>query len=389
MLASLPRSPTDQVVRPNRRRPRRWLGRLWFIVAMAFGFGSIVAYWVVASIVNAEPPTPRFQGWVAVLQPTVAALTPGDQVKLIVLPGLPGVPGPHPELSYAVVVCGDHPFDGILVAGGDARLTNVRVVAADNRGTTGAGAASTPSVEAVPDLTMAQGTVFHLGPVQVLRLTYTWVPPCAAPASAQTQPPFPAFGGAAELESGLAMAPVRRDSQVLWWIGPRSSQYWPLIGVLPGFPPGDAGAFTGVQGLSGLWSRPVPEYVEVEAGGLAARASLDEVQPQPVSTTGLDWQGVPPMEPTARVTDVDAMSAWQQRLVVAGIALGIGGSLLASWLFELGRRALFARSSGPEPSPTLPGATVRRRRPHPSLVLLLLAAVLMVRSRGRRRVHRQ
>jgi hypothetical protein len=308
----------------------RWIRAAAILV---LGLGSIVAYAAVSATVNAQPETPPFRGWVAVLQP--AGVPAGDQVKIIVLPGVPGAPGAHPRLGYAVAVCGDHPFDGVIVAGGDARLASARVVAADVPGAAGTGAARAPAVVDMPDLTLAQAVPVDLGPAQVLRLTYADIPPCAAPFSAV--PPLPAFDGAVEMETGLAMAPVRRDSRVLWWTGPRSSWYWPLVGALPGFPPGVAGAFTGVRGLGGQWSMPVPEYVRVVAGGLAARASLDEAQPQPVSTTELDWEGVAPMEPNARVTDVDAMSRWQQALVAAGIALGIGGSLFATWLFELGR----------------------------------------------------
>ncbi len=290
----------------DHRTPGPWTRWIRPAAILVFGLGSIAAYAAVSATVNAQPATTPFRGWVAVLQRSVAPQ--GNQVKLTVLAGLPGAPRSHPNIGYVVTVCGEHLFDGVLVAGGDARLADIRVVAADRPSTTGGGPSQPPSVVDMPDLAVAQAGTVDLGPVQVLRLTYTDIPACVAPLSAI--PPLPEFVGAAELESGTAMSPVRRDSGALWWTGPRSSQYWPLVGALPGFASGDLGVFTGVRGLSGQWSRPVPEYVRVEAGGLAARASLDEAQPQPLSTAGLDWEGVAPMQPNARVTDVDAMSAW-------------------------------------------------------------------------------
>lgn len=361
--------------KPDLRGRRRW-GRQVRPVIVAVGLGSIAAYAAVSATVNAQPATPRFNGWVAVLQP--AGSPSGDQVELMILAGVPGAPGSHPELGYMVAVCGDHPFDGVLIAGGDARLRHVRVVA---------GATSPrPSVVDVPDLTLVQAGPVPQGPAQVLHLSFTDIPSCTAPFA--SSPPYPEFTGAAEMESGLAMAPVRSDSGVLWWTGPRSSQDWPLVGTFPGFPAGDAGVFTGAAGLSGEWSRPIPEYVRVEAGGLAARASVDEAQPQPESTTGLHWRGVLPLQPTARVTDVDAMSGWQQSQVAAGIGLGIGGSLLAAWLFELRRPA-----ASSEPAGDGPQADRDRRNAHPpqakaaspGLILLLIAAILVARSRGRPR----
>jgi hypothetical protein len=103
----------------------RRLRSIRFAALVLFGVGSIVAYAVTATF-NGEPSPPGFRGWVAVLERADAPH--GDQVKLTVLSLVPGTPGSHPELRYLVSVCGDHPFDGLLITGGDARLIDVGVL---------------------------------------------------------------------------------------------------------------------------------------------------------------------------------------------------------------------------------------------------------------------
>src|SRR5439155_24471382 len=98
------------------------------------------------------------------------------------------------------------------------------------------------------------------------------------------------------------------------------------------------GEFQGVRGLSGRWSQPLTLRKEVYAGSPAARMSVDLALPALADATRIGWDSFSSLRPSVRITDVDAIAVWQQRQVIAGIGLGIGGSLLAGLLFEWTRR---------------------------------------------------
>jgi hypothetical protein len=196
--------------------------------------------------------------------------------------------------------------------------------------------------------------------------------------SAEAQPP-PAFLGQSQVIVGQAAAPVQR----LWhmrWSGPRSGQSWPLIGNLPGVSPNDLGEFRALTGLSGAWNRPLRQYTAVSVGSLLPRAIVDQAQPQLTSSTVLNWDSAQPLQPSATVTDTTALNTWQNWLVAAGIFLGIGGSLLASLLYDWTRprRAEPQQGSSPPRPP-------QHRTAHPAAIaatgLLLLAFALISRRR--------
>jgi hypothetical protein len=307
----------------------RRLRSIRFAALVLFGVASIAAFAATAAF-NGEPSPPPFNGWVAILEQFDA----GDQVMLTVSSDNPDSERSRPTLSYQVSVCGDQPFDALLVAGGDARLS---AVGASPPFFSHTELGEVPTVKDVPDLTFNGG--FDLGRAQITPVTFRAPPPCASGIS--PVPPFPKFTGASEYVSGLAQAPIRQDSGLPWWTGPRSSETWPLVGTLlveaaPFNPEND---LTGSQGLSGEWGIRVPDYIEVPATP-PNDSSVEEANPQPVSTaTGLTWEGgADPIQPSARLTNVAGTSAWQQGQVISGIALGIFGSLLATWLL-LGRPA--------------------------------------------------
>jgi hypothetical protein len=230
--------------RPDQRRHRRWGRLVRPAVILAVGFGSIAAYAAVSATVNAQPATPRFNGWVAVLQP--AGAPSGEQVELMVLAGVPGAPGSHPELGYMVAVSGDHPFDGVLVAGGDARLRDVRVVAGPT--------SESPSVVDVPDLTLSQAGPVLMGPAQVLHRFFADLPPCTgrSPARRPTQ-----------------SSPERRRWSPAW--------RWRLCGAIRACCDGQARA----QASTGPWSARSP-------GSLPGTlASSPVAQASPASGRGL------------------------------------------------------------------------------------------------------
>jgi hypothetical protein len=302
-------------------------------VVVLVGLASIALYAAVSATVNGEPTTTPYQGFVTILQPAASSFST-DQVQLTAAATTPGGPGQNPALSYDLAVCGTQPFSGTLLIGGNARLSHL---SGDPAFGTNVAVASS-SVENLSDLTFQDegtGSVIDLGPVQAISLTMPAPGKCASAFSAKQPEPF--FHGQEQTIKGLAAAPVERQWRLGWWAGPRSSEVWPLIGDLPAISEGEHGAFQALDGLHGAWARPLDQYNTVSVGGLNANASVDEAQPELSSDTDLTWDSAQPLQPNAIVTNTLSMSRWQNWLVWAGIFLGIGGSLLASLLYDLAR----------------------------------------------------
>jgi hypothetical protein len=156
------------------------------------------------------------------------------------------------------------------------------------------------------------------------------------------------FSGQALTMTGRAGAAVERDwsAPFKWWSGPRTSQVWPLIGTIPGVPPAELGVFHGVEGLRGDWRRPLRQYFAVDVGALTSKTSVELARPEPSESTALSWRNNSPITPIARIVNTDALTMWQQRLVLATIWLSIGGSLLAALVLA----RLRSRGQGEAPS---------------------------------------
>lgn len=92
------------------------------------GLASIAFHAAVSATVNGEPSTSAFPGFVVLLQET--GRFSQDQVKLVATPMVPGGPGQRPALSYQIAACGNQSFSGVLVIGGNARLSHVQGVPA-------------------------------------------------------------------------------------------------------------------------------------------------------------------------------------------------------------------------------------------------------------------
>ena len=247
------------------------------VVVVLAGLASVVCYAAVSVTVNGQPSTAPFRGFVTLLQPAAVAFSQ-DQVKLVASPLAPGGPGQHPGLSYAVAVCGNQPFQGVLLIGGDARLSHVRGIPA--LGLSNANGDS--SNENLPDLTLLDegtGTGLDLGPVQAIHLTMSDPGRCASNYSAEQTPP-PPFLGQSQVIAGQADAPVQRQWRLGWWSGPRSGQELATGRSIPGVNFNDLGEFQALSGLSGAWGiRPGRQYVAVSAGGLQPRAQVDYARP--------------------------------------------------------------------------------------------------------------
>ena len=358
------------------RTLRSRAGTIAVILAALVTVGLYIA---VSVTINGEPSTTPFQGFVTLLQSTGASQQ--DQVDLIVTPQAPGGPGPHPSLSYAVAVCGSQPFQGVLLIGGDARLSHLKGVPA--LGTSNANGLS--SSENLPDLTFLDegtDTKHDLGPVQAIHITMSNPVRCESAYSPNHAPPAPFFGQGQTI-MGQAAAPVQRHWQLGWWSGPRTSQSWPLIGSLPGVSFNELGVFHALSGLTGAWLRPERHYFVVSVGSLNARAILEQARPQTTKAFELDWEGTQPIQPVAIFTDTISMSTWQNWLVAAGIFLGIGGSLLASLLYDWARprRPQDPTKSIPQPPKEPPQTQTVGSRVLGTVGVLLLTWIITSRRR--------
>jgi hypothetical protein len=354
----------------------------WGWVIVAFGAVTIGFFIVVSGVVNAQPSTQAYPGWVTVLQPIDEALP--EQAQLMVDAVEPGAPGDHPELRYTVLACGDRPFHGILLIGGQARLDRTLVM--DQHGVVSSAdmtVAGAPHVQDLADVVISQGPEsWDLGAVQMILITIDQLIPCVSRASADQS----LQAGTGNMVDGFARAPVQRTALFFGLGGPRSSLVFPLVGGLPGVPPNDLGEFVGLRGLSGGWIEPPTLHKKVSVGSPTARASVDLSLPALTDSTGLAWNSALPLRPALRLTNIDAMATWQEILVAASISLGIGGSLLASLLFERTRPKNPGEKLTTDPVPTVTPRSVTQRQPafvvNPALVVgLVFVAYMLGRSR--------
>ncbi len=288
---------------------------------MAFCALAGIAFWQVSGTINAEPPATPFPGWVAVLQPTLS--TSDTQVQLEVHPLQAGESSDRPWLSYSVAACGVEPFRGILLIGGAARLSDTRIL--------GPAGVSLSSISDAEVLDVSSNAPIPLGTVQALRFALAPTR-CVSRFSPEHGPSD--FAGTAIEISGRAGNSVILNGHFGIWSGPRSAQRWPLVGSLPGISPEDLGAWR-IAGLPGSWSRAFHEWVRLDAGSLSTIGSIEAARPSLLDVTRLSWSSSSPFQASARVLNANALSSWQNRLVIATIVLTLAGSLLAATLFDL------------------------------------------------------
>ncbi|MGW1769787.1 hypothetical protein ACWCQL_37800 [Streptomyces sp. NPDC002073] len=139
-------------------------------------------------------------------------------------------------------------------------------------------------------------------------------------------------GSAADL-TGSLQHPVRDIASFMWWDSPRESQSWPLIGRPPNVSDGHLGVFR-IAGIEGSWIRSLSFSATLSIGSLGRAAQVESSRPAVGTAESLSWYSRNPIQPFARLIDLDTQERWQNMLVAAGVGLGIGGSLLTSLLFE-------------------------------------------------------
>jgi hypothetical protein len=314
-----------------------------YLLLLIIGGGSVLVYIALAMTINGQPSSRSFPGWVAVLQPETEAI--GDDVLLRVRTDTKGV---HPYVSYMVGACGPHRiYRADLLIGGEARLINAFPDPEPGLGTTldpGPNArysSESPRFQRLSDLKVSIINYLgdgNLGPVQVVSIHLTNVGPCHSTFGSSSDGVF--TGTAAQGLGGFLSAPIQRSWTGFfgWWHGPHVSEAWPLLGSFPlpfvetiePYPLG----FVGLKGLSGSWTLPHVEAVQINSDNVPSSWSIDSSHPATTSSSSVNWSSVTPVRPAAELTDTESITALQQELVFAGVGLGIGGALLASLAFE-------------------------------------------------------
>ncbi len=325
----------------------RWMRRLGSVAVVLVGLGSIASYVFASGVVNAQPSTAPFEGWVAVLQHSDQPIP--EQLELRVVAMEPGAPGEHPYLRYSLLACGSRAFDGVLLIGGQARLSEVDIL--------GPTLSDRPLVSELHDAKLVQGDVsWALGHTQVLHVKIGAFGPCVSQAGE-------GFAGTGYTLTGQAQAAIQHPALFLGNDTPRQSLVWPLVGGFPGVPTTNLGSFLGGQELPGDWIVPPTLHKQVGAGSVAARTTVEAVVPPLQDSSLVTWSSGHAIQPSMRVMNVDQMASAQQTLTNSGIGLGIGGSLLASLLFEWTRSR---QTEVPRPRPPQQAAQRLRTGPRPS-----------------------
>jgi hypothetical protein len=335
---------------------------------------SIAGYIALSFTIDGLPEYPP-EGWVAVIQPATASNADTVQILVQAL-----TQGGQTRAAYDVVVCGPRPYSGDLLIGGSAQLTAARPDSPQP-------VSPALQIQRIPDLAFYYDGVIDLGAVQLVRISLPDVTACLPADAAQSSGILP--GGSAEGVTGVTTSPVQQSWSGPWglWHGPHAAQSWPLTGAFPGAPPKVLGEYPAVSGLSGDWSRPSQEYVQVSAEGVPTAWSIDSSVPSASGPYPLTWTDQYPVSPLVRLTDSSSIALLQNWVVIFAVAFGITGSVLASLLFEWLRRPSRDRTtedSGPLP-PRTPG---RARVPGgwPALAAVILIGYARVRrTRARRR----
>jgi hypothetical protein len=296
--------------------------------------GSVLGYIALAITINGEPAFSTFNGWVAVMQQY--GQPSGDQVQLLVQAV---TSGRQPLVRYTVGICGSQRFTGDLLIDGGAELSRTGPVPAFlTEGLTPAEPSIPPAsiqhVAVVGGSPASQTGIGYpptrnFGPLEVTQFNAHSPVPCSSES--------PAASGTQAYVQGYLDAPIQQNSNGPFglWQGPNVSQAWPLTGTLPYAGSDVYYSFNGPDigpALAGEWQFPAHERVEIS--GPSALWSVDAAQPAPTLFSPLTWTSDDPIQPTARLTDSGSMNTLQDWIVIAGVGMGIGGSLLAGLIVE-------------------------------------------------------
>lgn len=310
---------------PNRRlRLPRSKKRIAFLVGLVSVFGFFLAatiFWALSAAANDYPATPDHPGWIMLLEPD-SDLGNADQVMLQVRPVSPGSPGRHPLLDVAAIACGNEPLNVSLILSGDLRYVS--------------GLRNEPPPTALKTaslLDVGSGTEASLAGATRVDFKGGALTPCVATGGED-------FAGRVVLgvmvQSDVATA--ISDSH-LGFKAIREAQSWPLIGTLPSFNYGSRGTFVGSGDFQGSWVRPFHSTFNLGLGSLRTSALVVTSSPPLAQTDDAHWTQATPLRAKLMILNQRDLAKVQNWLALAGISIGVFGSLIASLFLEIGARS--------------------------------------------------
>ncbi len=352
----------------RRRRAIRTLLVVWSVV-------GVVVFALATLTLNSTPVPPEFDGWAAIF---VRDKPSTSRTFLNIVPLEPGGYGAHPRVAYNISACGRRPFVGLLMLQGDARLREP-TSSPGNENSENRELTLLPQVTRLSIQDLSFDARLAASRLQVWRIR---LPQMACRFPFQPESDAPPFVGTAAGVSGRLEGRLVRHSFAPLGLAPvRHTQSWPLLGQILGLGPQDLGAFRFGPPLQGEWARVPQSYYRLSVGSLDAKATVDFARPAPSNSEELSWTRSVAFTAKARVTNLDNLGLWQTIAVVGGIWLGIGGSILATLIYEATQRPVDAPPLAMASQAPVPARPISRR----SWVGLAVLAFAIVRRRGKNR----
>lgn len=290
---------------------------------------SVIAAFIVAGRMRDSLPSDyAFPGWITVLQPV------GDEshaVRLGASAG-PGVWNGSRNVTLNVSICGDGPYQGVLLLGGGARLSKAEILDREGPPSEANWRRIRPT-ELGPDLVnISTGEVPTVVGAQAFNIRLDTVPPCYdTKAEGASLEDF--FVGAPYVVRGLLQEPVVRSQELGPLKGAYLSQSWPIIGAFSEYPRNNLGVFQGKRVLAGEWVRSPKFLTTIEGGRLGSTRAVDVARPPSDSTSvNLRWSARGALEASGRIQDVELANLWGSVQLALTAALAIIGSVAANHL---------------------------------------------------------
>jgi hypothetical protein len=280
-----------------------WKRKVATVFFAVITIGSIGCYWIVDRATNSQAPASAFHGWMSILV-SQKTFEQKDRVWFQVWTAKAGDLSSKPLVIINIVVCGDSPFRGAVLLGGDARLSTPQMmgIKASPQGVAYSWEAAS-SYPSHGSLSPTASSSYPAIEAQVLPIYTIPITKCLPRNIVGDK-----ASGTPIVLRGRLHAPLTRRSGYGPWNGPNYQLAWPSIGQLPGIAGNQLGAFSNPLGLHGLWFRPQSTYYRVEAGRPGPRIQVDLTRPSSDTGNDLTWQSQEPITPIARYVDTQSLT---------------------------------------------------------------------------------
>jgi hypothetical protein len=309
---------------------QRRMGSLALTLTVAVSSVSIVGYVSLSLMINALPPPLNNYDWVGLVQP--AAEPQSDHVSLQVDVANEYIGSDSSIITYTVSACGPYPYS--------AELVFSSLKSAGSEYVTGLG----------PGESEDDKLPVRIGPPSLTLTAKGGSEWESLGSSQEVSVSLPRSSCSIALTSQNAKIIVTGLVSTSWWLQ-RSTGFWGLlhgpryrlalpevgyIGNYIGGALGDQGyapELITLAGLHGRWMSSAQEDVQAIAE-ISDDWSMDSAVPAPSVAAPPIWSSRGGINPSAQFTDPSLAASLQDWTIIFAVGLGIGGSLLASLLFE-------------------------------------------------------